>query len=148
MSQAISANLQAIVAKKLTLDVFIPAYTPKLTQPQLNMDVSLQAGPHGAESDRCEVTVKLTAKLGEAPVYTAVAVFEALASFVGLSQAQRAELREPLLANQIFPYIRQALSGLVSQAGFPAPLLPLMQAAPRSSAPQLPANDAALPRPN
>lgn len=128
--------LHALVAKKQQIDVQQPVYAQKI-QGNISLDLQLgvDAQPYGdsGELHSCEVRAQLTAVSEGVPVYTAIVEYVAIAEITGMPEAQVAELREVALANQVLPYVRSALAGLVFATGYPTPLMPLMQASPRAA---------------
>lgn len=141
-----SIALLALVAKQMSLDIKAPAYAQIPDPLQINMEINVTGGPHGDEMQRCEVMVRLTASRGKIPAYTASAVFEAVGKMEGFTAEQIEEMRDSILGTQAFPYVRQALSNMVSHAGYPAPMLPLMQIPPKSMQKAMaePANEASI----
>jgi preprotein translocase subunit SecB len=119
-----SFQIEKLYVKDLSLEVpHAPQIFMEMQQPQLEIQVQHGHTPCGESLYEVVVTVTVTARAGEKTVFLAEA---AQAGLFTASHIPADEL-EPLLAigcpTILYPYVREAISDLVTRAGFPAVVL-------------------------
>ena len=117
-------SIQKVYVKDLSLEIpHAPQIFAEQTQPQLEVQISTQAAKLSDSHYEVGVSATVTAKAGERTVFL-VEVLQAGIFF--LSNVAPSDL-EPVLAIScptiLFPYLREAVSDVVSRAGFPPVLL-------------------------
>lgn len=119
-----SFQIEKLYVKDLSLEVpNAPQIFMQAEGPQLEIQVSNQAAQFSDGLFDVVVTVTVTARAGEKTIFLAEVAQAGIFSLRGVPQAEL----EPLLAvacpTILYPYAREAISDLVTRAGFPAVLL-------------------------
>ena len=119
-----SFQIEKLYVKDLSLEVpHAPQIFMQVDGPQLEIQVSNQAAQFSDGLFDVVVTVTVTARAGEKTIFLAEVAQAGIFSLRGVPQAEL----EPLLAGAcptiLYPYAREAISDLVTRAGFPAVLL-------------------------
>jgi preprotein translocase subunit SecB len=119
-----SFQIEKLYVKDLSLEVpNAPQIFMQVEGPQLEIQVSNQAAQFSDGLFDVVVTVTVTARAGEKTIFLAEVAQAGIFQLRGVPQAEL----EPLLAvacpTILYPYAREAISDLVTRAGFPAVLL-------------------------
>ena len=122
--QAASFNIEKIYVKDLSLEVpNAPQVFMQADAPQLDVQVHTEAGHFTDALYEVVVTVTVTAKSGEKTLFLAEV---AQAGIFTIANVPAEEL-DPLLGigcpTILYPYVREAVSDVVTRAGFPPVLL-------------------------
>lgn len=117
-------QVEKLYVKDLSLEVpNAPHVFMQEESPQLEIQVRNEASQFADGLFEVVVTVTVTARAGEKTIFLAEAAQAGIFTVRGIPQADL----EPLLAiacpNILYPYVREAISDLVTRAGFPAVLL-------------------------
>jgi preprotein translocase subunit SecB len=119
-----SFQIEKLYIKDLSLEVpNAPQVFMQMENPQLEIQVRNEAAQFAEGMFEVTVTVTVTARAGEKTVFLAEAAQAGIFSVRGVP----AEDLEPLLGvgcpTILYPYVREAISDLVTRAGFPAVVL-------------------------
>jgi preprotein translocase subunit SecB len=119
-----SFQIEKLYVKDLSLEVpNAPQVFMQTDAPQLEIQVSNQAAQFSDGLFDVSVTVTVTARAGEKTIFLAEVAQAGIFSVRGIAEADL----EPLLAvacpTILYPYAREAISDLVTRAGFPAVVL-------------------------
>jgi preprotein translocase subunit SecB len=119
-----SFQIEKLYVKDLSLEVpNAPQVFMQTDSPQLEIQVANQAAQFSDGLFDVVVTVTVTARAGEKTIFLAEVAQAGIFSLRGIPQAEL----EPLLAigcpTILYPYAREAISDLVTRAGFPAVVL-------------------------
>ena len=119
-----SFQIEKLYIKDLSLEVpNAPQVFMQTENPQLEIQVRNEAAQFGEGLFEVTVTVTVTARSGDKTVFLAEAAQAGIFSVRGIP----AEDLEPLLGigcpTILYPYVREAISDLVTRAGFPAVVL-------------------------
>jgi len=122
--QQASFQIEKIYVKDLSLEVpNAPQVFMEAENPQLEIQVRNEAAQFADSLFEVVVTVTVTARSGEKTVFLA----EAAQAGIFLVRGIPADDLDPLLGigcpTILYPYVREAISDLVTRAGFPAVLL-------------------------
>jgi preprotein translocase subunit SecB len=117
-------QIEKLYVKDLSLEVpNAPQVFMQADTPQLEIQVRHQAAPVRDGLYDVVVTVTVTARAGERTIFLAEVAQAGIFTARGIPQADL----EPLLAigcpTILYPYAREAISDLVTRAGFPAVVL-------------------------
>jgi len=122
--QAATFQIEKVYVKDMSLEIpNAPQVFMEQNQPEIVVRIDTGAAPFA--DGHCEVTVSVTvtARAGERTLFLAEVV---QAGIFGLRNVPEAELG-PLLGiacpTILFPYVREAISALVTRGGFPPVLL-------------------------
>ncbi|MGH8706345.1 MAG: protein-export chaperone SecB [Burkholderiales bacterium] len=123
-AQQPSFQVEKLYVKDLSLEVpNAPQVFLQAENPQLEVQVRNEAQQFADSLYEVTVTVTVTAKAGEKTLFLAEAAQAGIFSVRGIAQPEL----EPLLAigcpTILYPYVREAISDLVTRAGFPPVLL-------------------------
>ena len=123
-SQQPSFQIEKLYVKDLSLEVpNAPQVFMQAENPQLEIQVRNEAAQIGEALFEVVVTVTVTARAGEKTIFLVEAAQAGIFSARGVAQ----EDLEPLLGigcpTILYPYVREAISDLVTRAGFPAVVL-------------------------
>lgn len=124
VSQPPSFQVEKLYVKDLSLEVpNAPQVFMQAESPQLEIQVRNEASQFAEGMFEVTVTVTVTARAGEKTVFLAEAAQAGIFSVRGIAQ----EDLEPLLGiacpTILYPYVREAISDLVTRAGFPPVVL-------------------------
>jgi preprotein translocase subunit SecB len=119
-----SFQIEKLYVKDLSLEVpNAPQIFMQMENPQLEIAVRNEATQFADGLFEVTVTVTVTARSGEKTVFLAEAAQAGIFSVHGIAQ----EDLDPLLGvgcpTILYPYVREAISDLVTRAGFPAVVL-------------------------
>lgn len=119
-----SFQIEKIFVKDLSLEVpSAPQVFMQAEQPALEIQVRNEAGQFSDSLFEVTVTVTVTARSGEKTLFLAEVAQSGIFSARGISQQEL----EPLLGvgcpTILYPYVREAISDLVTRAGFPPVVL-------------------------
>ena len=119
-----SFQIEKIYIKDLSLEVpNAPQVYMEMANPQLEIQVRNEGMQFADGMFEVTVTVTVTARAGEKTVFLAEAAQAGIFSVRGIA----AEDLDPLLGigcpTILYPYVREAISDLVTRAGFPAVVL-------------------------
>ena len=119
-----SFQIEKLYVKDLSLEVpNAPQVFMQADAPQLEIQVTNQAAQFSDGLFDVAVTVTVTARAGEKTIFLAEVAQAGIFAVRGIPQ----EDLEPLLAiacpTILYPYAREAISDLVTRAGFPAVVL-------------------------
>ena len=122
--QAASFNIEKLYVKDLSLELpNAPQVFMQTESPQLDVQIHNESQPVTDTLYEVVVTATVTAKAGEKTMFLAEVAQAGLFSIVNVP----AEELEPLLGigcpTILYPYVREAISDLVTRAGFPAVVL-------------------------
>lgn len=136
LQQSPLVRIDAILTRSASLDVAIP---PHLNPGSLNTSVALDVKPAQIKDGQFEVTVDALASVttqAGSPAFTVKASVSAVATIHNVPANEIDFLLKVFLPNTVFPYIRELISDLSVRAGYPALLLPPVQAQVPPPAPQ------------
>ena len=94
--------------------------------PQINLDLQTSSTPLGPEVREVVLTVTVSAKHGDATIFLVEVKQAGVFSISGASGEELKRLIGSFCPSVLFPYAREAISGLVIKGGFPNFLLPLV----------------------
>lgn len=119
-----SFQIEKVYVKDLSLEVpNAPKVFMEVENPQLEIQVRNEGAQFADELFEVVVTVTVTARSGEKILFLAEAAQAGIFSVRGIP----AEDLDPLLGigcpTILYPYVREAISDLVTRAGFPAVVL-------------------------
>ena len=122
--QAATFQIEKVYIKDLSLEIpNAPQVFMEQNQPELVVRIDSGAAPFGDGHYEVTVSATVTARAGERTLFLAEVV---QAGIFGLRNVPEAELG-PLLGiacpTILFPYVREAISDLVTRGGFPPVLL-------------------------
>lgn len=117
-------QVEKLYVKDLSLEVpNAPQVFMQADSPQLEIQVRHESTPFGEGLYNVVVTVTVTARAGEKTIFLAEVAQAGIFTARAIPQADL----EPLLAigcpTILYPYAREAISDLVTRAGFPAVVL-------------------------
>ena len=126
MSEAQQATFQIekIYVKDMSLELpNAPQVFAQQSQPQVEVQISSEAGQFAEGVYEVSVSATVTAKAGERTLFLAEAVQAGIFSVRNVPE----EEMQPLLAigcpNILFPYLRETISDIITRGGFPPVLL-------------------------
>ena len=119
-----SFQIEKIYAKDISLEIpNAPQVFVQQAQPQLEVQIHTEGGAFAEGYYEVSVSATVTAKAGERTIFLAVAVQAGIFSVRNVP----AEEMKPLLGigcpTILFPYLREAISDLITRGGFPPVLL-------------------------
>jgi preprotein translocase subunit SecB len=122
--QQVSFQIEKLYVKDLSLEIpGAPEVFLQADQPQLEVQLNSSATPFADSLYEVTVTVTVTARAGEKTLFLAEAVQAGIFTVRGVP----AEDIDPLLGiacpNILYPYVREAISDVVTRGGFPPVLL-------------------------
>jgi len=126
MSEAQQATFQIekIYVKDMSLELpNAPQVFAQAAQPQVEVQISSEAGQFAEGVYEVSVSATVTAKAGERTLFLAEAVQAGIFSVRNVPE----EEMQPLLAigcpNILFPYLRETISDMITRGGFPPVVL-------------------------
>jgi preprotein translocase subunit SecB len=126
MSEAQQATFQIekIYVKDMSLELpNAPQVFAQAAQPQVEVQISSEAGQFSEGVYEVSVSATVTAKAGERTLFLAEAVQAGIFSVRNVPE----EEMQPLLAigcpNILFPYLRETISDMITRGGFPPVVL-------------------------
>ena len=117
-------QIEKIYVKDMSLELpNAPQVFAQSVQPQVEVQISSEAGQFGDGVYEVSVSATVTARAGERTLFLAEAVQAGIFSVRGVGD----EEMQPLLAigcpNILFPYLRETISDMITRGGFPPVLL-------------------------
>jgi preprotein translocase subunit SecB len=92
--------------------------------PQINLDLQTASNAVGPDAREVILTVTVSAKMGEVTIFLVEVKQAGLFMVRNIPEADLKRAVSTVCPGVLFPYARAAISGLVSQGGFPQFLLP------------------------
>ena len=92
--------------------------------PQINLDLHTAASGLSADMTEVVLTVTVAAKQNDATIFLVEVKQAGVFMLKGLTEADAKRAVSSVCPSVLFPYARAAVSGLVTQGGFPQFLLP------------------------
>lgn len=123
-----SIQIAAIASRKLQVEAFVPAYQ---AQPGYQIEASLDNSWRELEGDQARISflqkATVRARAADGNLYfEAISELEVLCTFTAEHAAQAEQFATHHLAEIAFPYTRQKVGSVVSQAGYPMAPLPAL----------------------
>ncbi len=119
-----SFQLEKIYVKDLSLELpNAPQVFLQSESPQLEIQVRNDAQKFGDSLYEAVVTVTVTAKVGEKTLFLAEAAQAGIFTLKDIPETDLAPLLGIACPNILYPYVREAISDLVTRGGFPPVLL-------------------------
>lgn len=112
--------VQTIYAKDISFEtpnspeIFLEQY-----KPDINVNLNSRVKDLENDSYEVELQVTVTSKVGEKTAYIAEVKYGAVYGIKGIEEQDRARLLRTFCCEQLFPYVREAVSEAVSRGGFP-----------------------------
>lgn len=112
--------VQTIYAKDISFEapnspeIFLEQY-----KPEINVNLNNRVKDLENDSYEVELQVTVTSKVGEKTAYIAEVKYGAVFGIKGIEDEVRARLLRTFCCEQLFPYVREAISEAVSRGGFP-----------------------------
>lgn len=98
-------------------------FTESKWEPEVNVQLNTRAAPMADNMHEVVLSVTVTAKLGDKTAYLAEVQQAGVFRTEGFEQAQLNHLLGSFCPNILFPYVREAISDMVTRGGFPQMLL-------------------------
>ena len=122
--QQATFQIEKIYVKDMSLELpNAPQVFAQAAQPQLEVQISSEAGQFAEGVYEVSVSATVTAKAGDRTLFLVEAVQAGIFSVRNVPE----EEMQPLLAigcpNILFPYLRETISDIVTRGGFPPVLL-------------------------
>ncbi|MRX28236.1 protein-export chaperone SecB [Kangiella sp. HZ709] len=119
-AQGKQIHLQTIYAKDISLEtpnspeIFLEEYKP-------DMKISLANNVKELQNDAYEadLQVTVTAKVGEKTAFIAEVKYGGVFNVSGYDESTTAQILRTFCPEQLFPYVREAISESIARAGFP-----------------------------
>jgi preprotein translocase subunit SecB len=119
-----SFQIEKIYVKDLSLELpNAPQIFMQAENPQLEIQVRNEGQKFADALYEVVVTVTVTAKVGEKTLFLAEAAQAGIFSLRDISEADMGPLLGIACPNILYPYVREAISDLVTRGGFPPVLL-------------------------
>ena len=119
-----SFQLEKIYVKDLSLEIpNAPQVFLQNESPQLEIQVRNDSQKFGDSLYEAVVTVTVTAKVGEKTLFLAEAAQAGIFTLRDIPEADLGPLLGIACPNILYPYVREAISALVTRGGFPPVLL-------------------------
>ena len=119
-----SFQIEKIYVKDLSLELpNAPQIFMQSENPQLEIQVRNEGQKFSDPLYEVVVTVTVTAKVGEKTLFLAEAAQAGIFSLRDIPEADIAPLLGIACPNILYPYVREAISDMVTRAGFPPVLL-------------------------
>lgn len=118
--EGVQLVIQTIYAKDIsfespnTPEVFLEQY-----KPEISINLNNRAKDLENDSHEVELQVTVTAKVGEKTAYIAEVKYGGVFGIKGMEDEVRTRLLRTFCCEQLFPYVREAISESVSRGGFP-----------------------------
>lgn len=116
--------IQTIYAKDISFEspnspeIFLEQY-----KPEINVNLNNRVKDLENDSYEVELQVTVSSKVGEKTAYIAEVKYGGVFGIKGLEDEVRARLLRTFCCEQLFPYVREAISEAISRGGFPRFLL-------------------------
>lgn len=117
-------QIEKIYIKDISLEIpNAPQIFMQAEGPQLEVQVNNEAVQFAEGFYECTVTVTVTAKAGEKTLFLAEAAQAGIFSIRGVADADLDPLLGIACPTILYPYVREAISDLITRGGFPPVLL-------------------------
>jgi preprotein translocase subunit SecB len=117
-------QIEKIYIKDISLEIpNAPQIFMQTDAPQLEVQVNNEAVQFADGFYECVVTVTVTAKAGEKTLFLAEAAQAGIFSIQGIADADLDSLLGIACPTILYPYVREAISDLITRGGFPPVLL-------------------------
>jgi len=122
--QGATFQIEKIYVKDLSLEIpHAPQVFAEQLQPQIEVNIDTGQTRFGEAFFEITVSVTVTARAGERTLFLAEAVQAGIFQLRNVPEADLGPLLGIACPNVLFPYLREAISDLVTRGGFPALLL-------------------------
>lgn len=98
-------------------------FTENRWEPEVNVQLNSRAAPMADQMHEVLLSVTITAKLGDKTAYLVEVQQAGIFRTEGFEQPQLNHLLGSFCPNILFPYVREAISDMVTRGGFPQLLL-------------------------
>jgi preprotein translocase subunit SecB len=95
-------------------------------EPQFQLNMNTSAEEIGPDAREVSLTITLEAKQGEATLYLVEVKQSGIFTITGCTEDDMKRVIGSFCPSVLFPYAREAVSGLITKGGFPNFLLPLV----------------------
>jgi preprotein translocase subunit SecB len=113
-------SLQKVYVKDASFEVpSAPQIFQEQGQPQIQLNLSQQVGSLADNVYEVVLTVTVTCKLAEKTAYLAEVQQAGVFGLVGFDNPNRDAVLATYCPNVLFPYVRQAVSDMIQNGGFP-----------------------------
>lgn len=117
-------QIEKLYVKDLSLEIpGAPEVFLQADQPQLEVQVNSGAARFAEALYEVTVTVTVTARAGERTLFLAEAAQAGIFTVRGIAAEEMDPLLNIACPNILYPYVREAISDLVTRGGFPPVLL-------------------------
>jgi preprotein translocase subunit SecB len=122
--QSATFQIEKIYVKDLSLEIpNAPQIFMQPAQPQLEVSIDTGAAPFAEGYFECTVSATVSAKVGERTLFLAEAVQAGVFQMRNVPDTDLKPLLGIACPTILFPYLREAISDLVTRGGFPPVLL-------------------------
>jgi len=122
--QQATFQIEKIYVKDLSLEIpHAPQVFAEQLQPQIDVNIATGESRFADAYYEVTVSVTVTAKAGERTLFLAEAVQAGIFQLRNVPEADLGPLLGIACPNVLFPYLREAISDLVTRGGFPGLLL-------------------------
>lgn len=118
--EGIQLALQTIYAKDISFEapnspeIFLEEY-----KPTINVNLNNKAKDLDNDAYDVELQVTVTSKVGEKTAYIAEVTYGGVFGIKGLPDDMKARVLRTFCIEQLFPYVREAVSEVIARGGFP-----------------------------
>jgi preprotein translocase subunit SecB len=123
--QGQNVSLQTVYVKDLSFEApkgpFLPAQDQ---EPKIQLNLNTASTAVATDVHEVVLTVTLEAKSGDVPVYLAEVKQGGVFTVRGFTADETRRILGSFAPNVLFPYVRQAVSDMISKGGFPPFFLP------------------------
>lgn len=118
--EGVQLNIQTIYAKDISFEspsspeIFLEEYKPEIS---INLGNSVKELDNDAYEVDLQVTV--TSKVGEKTAYITEVKYGGVFTLKGLEDEMNARVLRTFCPEQLFPYVREAVSETIARGGFP-----------------------------
>jgi len=117
-------GIEKIYAKDLSLEIpNAPGIFLEREQPEINVDLNTGGGRIDEGLYEAELTVTITAKLGDKAMFLVEVCQAGIFQIRNVAESEIDPILGIACPNILFPYLREAVSDLVTRAGFPPVIL-------------------------
>ena len=112
--------IQTIYAKDISFEspnspeIFLEQY-----KPEINVNLNNRVKDLENDSYEVELQVTVSSKVGEKTAYIAEVKYGGVFGIKGMDDETRSRLLRTFCCEQLFPYVREAVSETISRGGFP-----------------------------
>lgn len=124
MSQTPVFNIEKLYVRDMSLEIpHAPEIFLERTQPEMNVQLHDEAKPLGNELFQVELTLTVTAKMGEKTMFLIEVSQAGIFKIAGLPDEDMNAIMGIACPNILFPYAREVVSDISTRAGFPPVVL-------------------------